>query len=86
MKGLGAVLRGFLATNRGEILSGGPQCVLHQHFVLARLPRIETFLDAHPPKRSNKNYSLSGHSLEVELFFTGPKSGKLLYQTSKFLC
>ena len=26
-------------------------------------------------KRSENNFSSSGHSLEVKLFFTGPKSG-----------
>ena len=46
MKGLGAMIRGFLATDRGEILSGGPQCVLHQHGIPPRLPRIKTFLNA----------------------------------------
>ena len=66
MEGLGAVLRGFLATNSGEILSGGPQCVLHQHLMVARLQRIETFLDASPdvPGCCDMAGSLERHRLE----------------------
>ena len=48
MKGLGPVLRSFFLENGSEVLSGGPQCVLHQHRELARLPRVEAFLDPSP--------------------------------------
>ena len=88
MKGLGAVLRGFLATDRGEILSGGPQCVLHQHFELTRLPRIETFLNALsdvPGCRDMAGF-LERHRLKDDESFVvpppvkdPPKLGLLLY-------
>ena len=38
------MLRGFLSTDSGEVLSGGPQRVLHQHLESSRFPRIQTFL------------------------------------------
>ena len=41
------MLRGLLSIYSGEVLSGGPQRVLHQHPVSSCLPRIQTFLD--PP-------------------------------------
>ena len=41
------VLRGFLPTDSVELLSGGPQRVLHQHLVASCLPRIKAFLN--PP-------------------------------------
>ena len=48
MKGLGPVLRGFFPVDGSEVLSGGPQRVLHQHRELARLPRVEAFLNPSP--------------------------------------
>ena len=47
MESFGAMLRSFLSTDSGEVLSGGPQRVLHQHREYPRLPRIQTFFD--PP-------------------------------------
>ena len=47
MECFGSMLCGFLSTDSGEVLSGGPQRVLHQHLVSSCLPRIQTFLD--PP-------------------------------------
>ena len=45
MKGLGPVLPSFFPADRSEVLSGGPQRVLHQHRELACLPRVEAFLN-----------------------------------------
>ena len=45
-KGFVPMFRGFLSTDRGEVQSGGPQRVLHQHRESPPLPRIETFLNA----------------------------------------
>ena len=45
MECFGLMLRGFLSTDSGEVLSGGPQRVLHQNPLASRLPRIKTFLN-----------------------------------------
>ena len=41
MKCLSPVLRRFFLADGGEVLGTGPQCVLHEHRVMLRLPRIQ---------------------------------------------
>ena len=48
MKGLGVVLRSFLPADGSEVLSGGPQRVIHQHCELSRLPHVNAFPNPPP--------------------------------------
>ena len=48
IKCLSPVLRGLFPEDGGEVLGTGPQCVLHEHCVMLRLPRVQALFYPSP--------------------------------------